>query len=288
MDTRQPFMGLGQRPQNGRASPWRPRTPSEIAEFTSLWMDPSLTTEDVAKRFHVTPRTAQKWKSALKLPAKPWTPKDLASQAETVASSASEIVTQMAGAASAMEQTVKAAVETGLRVTEMRRREQAMAEGKLIVTEGGTLVDPKDAALWNPLKDPEVSALLDEIGNEARTVADHAALVHAHRLFVRLAMLLVRKAPVQTWEGLGVTAFGMMKALGGTRRIEAELPPAPADPFKLREDAGREMFREWKSVMNKDELEQMGRLIHVAADRLRKMRKPCGDQGAAGPGAPGS
>jgi len=219
-----------------RASPYRPQTPEQKAEFEKLWLDRTYTLEDIGRLYGgVNKRTVEKWATAFRLP-----PRDMLS---------------------------KGATRTA---TSVLKETEAVAEA---MTRARATAPAFDDPQSNPLADPEIAQALAEIEAEALAISPHSNLTSLQRKLSRLAVLIATKAPIRSWPSLQVSIESLSRAMLHARKVEAELPPTGADHALLRKEAAAQMMKELKSVLSVDEQAELARLVKVGADRLMARQK---------------
>ncbi len=226
--------------REGFHHPWKPQTPAQIAEFAALWHDPAHTVESIMARYKAGKRTVQRWREEFGLG-----PRD---QAMKAGLRAKEIADAAQGLVARFGETADLA--------------NAMTRAEVVA---GQVVDPQR---FDPLKDPEIAGLLNDILAEARQMTGHSDLQPLQRKLARLAVVAQAKVPVRTWDGLGAVVEGLSRTLLYMRRVEAEVPSSGADPVLLRKEAAGQMMREMKSVLDPAEQAQLASLVKRAADRL--------------------
>lgn len=238
---------------NGLTHPWKPRTPAQIAEFVALWHNPDRTVDQIGKRYKVAGRTVQKWRVEFGLQRRDQA-QDLGAQGVKVGEAASQIVADMAESARLSQTIIKAAAAQAL---------TSNAGDK-----AGSIIDPEDIKTWNPMADPEVLALVEEIRREAKLITQHSDLSALQRKLVKTSILIATKMPVYTWESLNSIMDSLSRALLWTRKVEADLPQSKADPVLLRQEAGRQLMHELREVLDPAEQQALATLVMTGANRI--------------------
>ena len=230
---------------NGKANPYRPETPEQIASFAHMWHDPAYTLAMMSRRYGgCHPRTIQKWATAFDFP-----PRDGG---------------QGAPKPDAVGNTMNAA--HGAEAVTRAKAQAAEAPATQARPESG---DDR----WNPLADPEIKSAVDEIKRETLPLSSHSDIQGLQRKLLRLNLLVATKTPMRSWESLKITAEGLTRLLLNTRRIEAGIPRGDVDQVQLRKDAASAMMHELKSVLSPEEQEVLARVMIAGAERLMKRPK---------------
>lgn len=248
----------------GKPHPWKPVTPDQIKEFADLWHSPDVTITKIAAKYRASERTIQKWRTEYGFRKKDLATK-LGAEALAVADGAQAIVEDMSDTAKIGQACL------GAQAREIAARAQAIEDGKMPVV-NGVILDPRTFKNWNPLTDEEVSKLLAEIGEEARAVTGHSDLSGLQRKLSRLSVIVATKMPVQTWETLQSMLEALSRNILWARKVEADMPPSPHDPILLRQEAGRQMMKELKSVLSAEDQAALAIIMKRGADKLLKAK----------------
>ena len=265
----------------GMTHPWKPRTPAQIAEFAAHWHNTDLSIPSIAKRYKASTRSIHKWRIEMGLQRRDVL-RELGTQAATVAEAAGRVVADMAESAKVSERMLQAqavlGIELGLKAA---ATSAAAARGELVALADGTLIDPQVVRNWNPLKDEEIAALVDEVHREARQITQHSDLTALQRKLAKVSILVSTKMPVYTWESLQTILDGLSRTVLWARKVEADIPQSGADPVLLRQEAGRQLFRELRDVLSKEDQEALAVIVKRGADAImaRKATTPAATNG---------
>jgi len=255
---------------HGLTHPWKPRTPAQIAEFAALWHNLDVSLPHIAKRYRANVRSIQKWRKEFKLRSRDVV-RELGAEAAKLSAGTDQIVKTMTEAGQVSAEMIKAQTALGIDLGSRAAETQAaIARGDLIPLHDGTLVDPQVVRNWNPMKDPEIAALVEEVRREARMITQHSDLTAIQRKLAKVSILVSTKMPVYTWETLHTIIEGLSRSVLWARKVEADIPQSGADPVLLRQEAGRQLFRELKEALSKEDQEALAVLVKRGADEIMR------------------